>query len=121
MEKWLLEQSAVVVLCVAILYYSSKGIAAIYRDWMGRESFAKSFFIQHERIANASVKQVEIGEHIVLEMSGMRGEMLGMKGEMTGMKHQVLSLEEKLGKVEDGLNDLTAEVKLHPPRTKEKA
>jgi hypothetical protein len=93
-EKWLLEQSAVVVLCVAILYYGSKAITAIYRDWMGKDSFAKGFFEQHKRIADAVVE----------------------------MKDRITGLETKVGNLEEGLSSLAYEVKHHPPtRLKERA
>lgn len=101
MEKWLFEQSLAVILCVSLLHYACKGIAAFYRDWMGKDSFAKDFFVQHKRIADASVEQVSIGQNLVDEMSGM--------------KEQISSLEAKVGNVEQGLKSLTTEVKNHPP------
>jgi hypothetical protein len=96
LDKWILEQSAVVVLCAIVLFYASKAIATVYRDWMGKDSFAKGFFEQHARIADAVVD---------------------MKDRMTGV-------EAKIGNLEEGLFNLTHEVKHHPPTrlmTKERA
>lgn len=101
MEKWLFEQSLAVILCVSLLHYACKGIASFYRDWMGKDSFAKDFFVQHKRIADASVEQVFIGQNLVDEMSGM--------------KQQISNLEAKVGNVEQGLKSLATEVKNHPP------
>lgn len=101
MEKWIFEQSTAIVICLSVMYYGSKGIAAFYRDWMGGNSFAKDFFVQHKRIADAIFQQVTIGNSLVKEMSGM--------------KEQISSLEAKVGNVEQGLKSLTTEVKNHPP------
>ena len=94
MEKWLFEQSGVVIVCVSLLYYGAKAITAIYRDWMGKDSFAKGFFEQHKRIADAVVE----------------------------MKDRITGLETKVGNLEEGLSTLAYEVKHHPPtRLKERA
>jgi hypothetical protein len=104
-EKWLLEQSAVVVMCGVILFCFSKAITAIYRDWMGKDSFAKGFFEQHARIADAVVEMKD-------EMASVRVEM---KDQMTGV-------HKELCQVKEGLTSLTHEVKHHPPtRLRERA
>jgi hypothetical protein len=106
--KWLFDQSVSVVIAVAAIVAISFGIRAVYRDWMGRDSFAKDFFKQHARMADATVEQVAIQKNLVQEMSGM-------KDEMSGMKDQIANLEGKVGDVQQGLGLLTTEVKNHPP------
>ena len=97
----ILEQSGIVILCIGVLFIVQNGVKAIYRDWMGKESFAKDFFIQHKRMADATVDQVTIGRGLVTEV--------------TAMKDQMHTLEEKVGEVQEGLDRLTHEVRVHAP------
>jgi hypothetical protein len=101
----ILEQSGIVILCLGLLFVVQKGVQAIYRDWMGKDSFAKDFFIQHKRMADASVEQVTIGRGLVTEV--------------TAMKDQMHTLEEKVGDVQEGLDRLTHEVRVHAPYREE--
>ena len=98
LASWILQQAVAVVITCLILYWIGSKVNVLFDRFVGKKhekGLLDTFFMNHARIAEATLQQVDIGKEVVGELGTLKNEVKEVQMQLHGLKDEVRELRDQ--------------------------